>query len=115
MEKTIFKNDNFAFVEVHSIGTENTHYAKLEVKSKGLAEKHVVDVRLNSDYPDFNGTPVQYRYCTDGTYVAHGMRMETDTLDETLECAAVLKDAVKFAKRVNKWIIAHPEWKCTEE
>lgn len=113
MEKTIFKNDNFTFVEVHGIGTENTRYAKLEVKSKGLAHKHVVDISLDSDWQDFNGAPVHYHYITDGTYVNHGMRMKNDTLDETLEYAAVLKDAVKFAKRVNKWILAHPEWKYT--
>ena len=112
MNKLIFENGNFALVEIHGIGIKNTPYARLEVKSKGLAKKHVVDVRLDSDCPDFNGTPVQYRYCTDGTYVAHGMRMTADTLDETLECAAVLKDAVDFAKRVNTWIFAHPEWKC---
>ena len=111
MNKIIFKNDNFALVEVHGVGTENTPYAKLEIESKGLAKKHVVEIGLDFDYLDFVGKPVQYHYIPDGTHVGHGMRMKTDTLDETLEYAAVLKDAVDFAKRVNEWILAHPEWK----
>lgn len=110
MNKIIFKNDNFALVEVHGVGTEDTPYTKLEVESKGKAEKHVVGISLNSDWQDFDGKPIQYRYYTDGTYVNHGMRMKADTLDETLEYVAVLKDAVDFAKRVNEWILAHSEW-----
>ena len=110
MNKTIFKNKNFSLCEVHGVGVEDTPYTRLVVESKGLAKKHVVAIALDSDFPDFNGKPVQYRYCADGTYVNHGMRMKIDTLDETLEYADVLKDAVKFVKRVNKWIAAHSEW-----
>lgn len=115
MNKIIFENDNFALAEVHGIGVEDTPYAKLEVESKGKAKKHVVEISLYFDFPDFVGKPVQYRYCTDGTYVKHGMRMKIDTLDETLEYIDVLKDAVDFAKRVNTWIFAHPEWKYAEK
>lgn len=111
MNKIIFENDNFAFVEIHGIGTKDTPFAMLEVESKGLAEKHVVEIGLASDYQNFDGEPIQYRYDADGTYVKHGMRMKIDTLDETLEYVAVLKDAVNFAKRVNTWLFAHPEWK----
>lgn len=110
MSKIIFENDNFALVEVHGIGIGDTPYTKLEVKSKGLAEKHVVEIVLYSDRQDFNGKPVHYHYIPDRTYVNHGMRMKTDTLDETLEYAAVLMSALGFAKHVNEWILAHPEW-----
>lgn len=111
MNKIIFKNDNFALIEVHGVGIEDTPYTRLEVESKGKAKKHVVEISLYSDWQDFNGKPVHYHYIPDRISVNHGMRMKIDTLDETLEYAAVLKDAVKFAKRVNKWILAHPEWK----
>ena len=111
MNKIIFENDNFALLEIHGIGMENTPYARLEVESKGLAKKHVVDISLYSACPAFEGKPVQYRYRAWGAYVNHGMRMKIDTLDETLEYVEVLKDAVDFAKRVNAWISAHPEWK----
>lgn len=111
MDKIIFKNDNFALVEEHGIGIEDTPFTKLEVESKGKARKHVVEISLFSDSPDFEGKPVQYRYVPEKTYVNHGMRMKVDTLEETLEYVAVLKDAVEFAKRVNTWLFAHPEWK----
>lgn len=110
MSKTIFKNDNFALCQVHGVGVEDTPYAKLEVESRGKARKHVVEISLDSDFPDFDGKPVHYHYYTAGTHVNHGMRMKIDTLDETLEYVDVLKDAVKFVKRVNKWIAAHSEW-----
>ena len=110
MSKTIFKNDNFALCEMHGVGVEDTPYTKLEVESRGKARKHVVKISLDSDFQDFDGKPVHYHYYAAGTGVNYGMRMKIDTLDETLEFAAVLKDAVKFAKRVNKWIAAHSEW-----
>lgn len=111
MNKIITETKNFKFYETGGVGIEDTPYTRLEVESKGLAKKHVVEICLFSDCPGFNGKPVQYRYNPNETDIRHGMRMKRDTLDETLEYIEVLKDAVEFAKHVNAWINAHPEWK----
>ena len=108
--KAILTSKNFELVGKSGVGIENTPWTGLEVESKNIAKKHVVEVCLKSDFPDFKGKPVQYKYS--GAYVSHGMRMQNDTLDETLEYAEVLKEAVRFAKDVEKWMDEHPEWKC---
>lgn len=100
--KTGLKTDLFELVIVDGIGVENTPYTMLEVLTEGLARKHVVEIRLNSSWEDFIGAPVKYSYS--GSYVAHGMRGTMDTLDDTLEYIEVLKQAVRFAKQVNRYI-----------
>ena len=104
VKKTGLKTDLFELVIITGIGTKNTPYTELEVLTKGLARKHAVDVRLEDSSPleKFNGTPVKYSYS--GSYVAHGMRDTSDTLDDTLEYIEVLKQAVRFAKQVNRYI-----------
>ena len=109
MVNPILKSKNFELIKDSGVGIKNTPWTKLEVMSKNIAEKHVVEVCLKSDFPNLEGKPVQYKYS--GAYVDHGMRMQSDTLDETLEYIEVLKEAVSFAKDVEKWIDEHPEWK----
>ena len=109
MPKPILKSKNFELIVRAGVGVEDTPWTKLEVESKGEARKHVVSVDLDSNFPDFNGKPVQYKYYN--ASVGHGMRMKQDSLDETLEYAAVLKEAVNFAKKIMKWIDKNPQWK----
>lgn len=104
----IFEDENFVFQSDSGVGMNSTPWEGLVVESKGLAYKHVVDIRLTSTYADFNGEPVVYKYRD--VYVAHGMRTTSDSLDETLECAKVLEDAVDFAHRVIDWIRSNPEY-----
>ena len=99
----IFEDDMFTFRKESGIGMSNTPWEGLRVDSKGLAEKHVVEIRLNTKgWNDFNGEPVKYQY--KDCYIAHGMRSRSDTLDETAEYIDVLEDALVFAERVNDWI-----------
>lgn len=100
--KTGLKTDLFELVIVNGIGVKNTPYTKLEVLAEGLARKHVVDVRLNYSWEDFKGILIKYKYSN--AYVTHGMRGDFDTLEDTLEYIEVLKQAVKFAKEVNRYI-----------
>ena len=105
VRETIFEDENFDFVRTHGIGMQDTPWTGLAVVTKpgSLAKKHVVEIRLNSiGNPDFNGEPVNYQY--KDAYVAHGMRGEADTLDDTAEYIDVLEDALDFAYRVNNWI-----------
>lgn len=102
ISEPILTSKYFDLVEVGGTGVENTPWKGLKVYSKGPAYKHVVEVRLHSDNPTFKGEPVIYHY--KDTEVAHGMRGVTDTLEDTEEYIDVLKEAVDFAKRINKWL-----------
>jgi hypothetical protein len=99
------------------MGMQDVPWDNLEVRSTGAADKHVIEVRLetaNSMHleEDEEGKPLPFRYIynLDRTNVSHGMRMTTDTLAETEEYVEALKAAVAFARRVNTWLEQHPEW-----
>ena len=102
MKETIFTQGDFTLVKESGIGVSDTPYEELRVISEGAAEKHVVEVRLESDYQPFNGQPVKYKYY--GVEVAHGMRTKRDSLADTAEYIQVLQDALDFAKLVEKYI-----------
>ena len=107
--ETIFEDEYFDFCIEHGIGMGDTPWTGLKVKSKGLADKYVVEIRLDyKGYYPFNGEPIVYQY--GDVQVAHGMRMKKDTLDETREYIAVLEDAVDFAERVLNWIRNNPDY-----
>lgn len=103
MRQTIFENEYFEFIRRTGVGANNTPWTALRVEAKGLAEKHVVEVRLNRrGFPQYSGTPLVEEYT--GAEVSHGMRMMSDTLDETREYIEVLQQAVTFAEAVNNWL-----------
>lgn len=104
----IFSSDNFIFIMRNGVGVNDTPYRELKILNQGLAEKHVVEVRLDSTHEKFEGEAIQYRYY--GAYVAHGMRMKQDSLAETREYIQVLEDAVIFAEKVNAWLDSNEEW-----
>ena len=97
------KDGMFTLVKEKGEGRENTPWEGLAVLSNGLAEKHVVEIRLKvSNFPEFNGEPVRYEF--KGVYISHGMRNVMDTLDETEEYIEVLQSALDFAKEMDKYI-----------
>lgn len=98
----------FELVKVEGTGMNNTPYTALTVRSSGLAEKYVVEIRLQSTWQDFTGDPVKYSYY--GVEVAHGMRSVADTLEETQEYIDVLQSALSFAYKVEDYI-ADNGWK----
>ena len=102
-EQVIFEDEFFSFVRTSGRGMNNTFWRGLEVLSKGLAKKHVVEIRLQSyGNPKFDGSPVIYDYR--GVYVAQGSRSVINTLDETKEVIEVLEDAVDFAEHILDWL-----------
>lgn len=102
---------NFTLVSRDGIGMNDTPWEGLSVISQGIAEKHVVEVRLNSiGSPQFEGNPVKYKYNSD-CEVSHGMRSVRDSLSETAEYIKVLQEALDFAYRVNSYIENHDEWR----
>lgn len=110
MKEIIFSEGDFTLIKESGIGANNTSWEGLKVESDGLAEKYVVEVRLTSDgFPRFDGQPVHFKYT--GVTIAHGMRMQTDTLTETEEYITTLQNALDFAKRVSKFLDESDEWK----
>lgn len=111
MAREVIKEfENFTLEYVTGVGINDTPYEELNVRSKGLAEKHVVEVRLNfRGCPDYNGEPVKYMYV--GVEVSHGMRMQKDTLAETQEYIKVLQEALDVAFEVQKYCILNGWWR----
>lgn len=102
-DPVIFEDELFTFKRESGVGVSDTPWEGLTVDSKGLAKKHVVEIRLNTKVaPAFDGEPVKFQY--KDCYIAHGMRSEQDTLDDIAEYIDVLEDALDFANRVNDWI-----------
>lgn len=110
MREPIFSEGDFTLVKETGTGMNNTPWEGLKVISDGNADKHVIEVRLETEgLPSYHGDPVHNRY--NGVSVAHGMRMATDTLAETEEYIEALKSAVDFARRVNAFIRDNDEWR----
>lgn len=104
----IFSTDNFVLLSNEGIGANDTPYKELRVVSRGIAEKHVVEVRLDSTNEKIQGDSIQFKYF--GAYVSHGMRMRQDSLSETREYIQVLEEAVSFAEKINSWLNSNEEW-----
>ena len=92
----------FELVKVEGVGMNNTPYTALQVRSSGLAEKHVVEIRLQSSWGKFEGEPFTYSYY--GVEVAHGMRSVIDSLKDTQEYIDVLESALSFAYEVEDYL-----------
>lgn len=93
----------FELREESGIGTKNTPWTGLYVKSFGAAEKHVVEIRLErKGWQDYNGEPVRQKYR--GVSVSHGMRSVSDTLDDTAEYIDVLESALDFAYEIEDFV-----------
>lgn len=110
MAREVIKEfDNFVLEHVTGIGSNDTPYDEIEVRSKGLASKHVVEVRLNyRGFYEYKGEPVTYMY--NGVEVSHGMRMKSDTLRETKEYIDVLNEAIEVAFEVQKYCVLNGRW-----
>ena len=60
-EKIMSSSDgNFTLYKVTGVGKQDTPYESLKVVSEGLADKYVVEIRLDSNFQNFNGVPVHY-------------------------------------------------------
>ena len=106
--EVLLSSPDFDLVVRTGVGRENTPYEALDVINKGPAKKHVVDVRLNlANWPRYEGKPVKHIY--KNSYVSHGMRGSSDTLDDTREYIEVLQEAIKFAEQVNDFL-STSEW-----
>lgn len=96
--EVLLSSEMFDLVERKGIGRNNTPYTLKEVKSKGLAEKWIVEIRLNQKgFPPFEGTSVEYQY--NGCYINYGLRGRIDTHIE--EFIQVLQAAQDFKSQID--------------
>lgn len=97
--EVLLSSEMFDLVERKGIGRNNTPYTLKEVKSKGLAEKWIVEIRLSQKgFQQFEGTPVDYQY--NGCYINYGLRGRIDThIDEFIQ---VLQAAQDFKSQIDK-------------
>lgn len=99
----IFEDEFFELVTNRGVGMNNTPWTGLEIRSKGLAKKHVIEIRLNSKgMGKWDGTPYNVDY--DDVYVSQGIRMRSNSLHETQEVIDVLEDAIDFSYKVLDWL-----------
>ena len=99
----IFEDEFFELVKTRGVGMKDTPWTGLEVKSKGLAKKHVIEIRLNhKGMGNWDGTPYDEDY--DDVYISQGMRMQSNSLHETQEVIDVLEDAIDFSYKVLDWL-----------
>lgn len=114
----LLSSGDFTLVRRAGIGRDDVPYDELEVISSGNAEKHVIEVKLDAKWgnwdpqydEDGNIIPIRIIYNPSRTEVSHGMRMKRDTLEDTRDYIHALQDAVEFAEQVNSWLSNHPEW-----
>lgn len=106
----ISSNGNFILVNSSGVGINDTPWNGLEVISRKNARKHVVEIRLDSNFPKFEGDPVHFKYWPDSVSVTHGNRMTRDTLQDTKEYILVLQEAIDFSKMVSDFIKNNDEW-----
>lgn len=102
-------NGNFCLCHRHGVGINDTPYEELRVTSVRLADKYVIEIRLDADFNDFNGKHIKNTY--NDVYIAHGMRSAKESLAETKEYVEVLNEAIEFAEKIKDYIEYNDEWK----
>jgi len=109
------ESNDFRLVEESGTGRNDTPWTGLKVVSGGLADKHVVEIKLHTaGRYDYNGEPVTYKYLPEVT-IGHGFRPsgENETLAGVEELIRVLGEAVDFSREIEQYI-ADNEWVYTK-
>lgn len=108
MKEVIFSQGDFTLAKISGIGMNDTPWEGLEVFSTGKAEDFVIRIDLASNYAKFDGQPVHRKYYE--VSVNHGMSSRHETLADTAEYIECLRNALEFARRVEKYIQENNEW-----
>lgn len=103
----------FSLFKASGVGRNNSPWTVYRVISSGLANEHVVEVKLDQTAQgDFDGNPVTYlpRSC----YVSHGIRPRIYTGADTQEYIKVLQEALDFKEELDFYFynkLAIPRYK----
>ena len=95
------RGGNFKLYTESGIGMHNTPWTGFKVVRSKLADKHVVDVRVDTQWADLNGEPVEYqpRAC----YVAYGMRSTRGTVADIQTFIRLLEEAIEFKYEIDDY------------
>ena len=103
MENILLQDKNYEFGIESGVGVRNTPWKGLVVRTKdgSNADKYVIDIRLNHDMQDFNGTPVVYNTRSIEVNFHGYSNREGQTVTEYIQ---TLNEAVAFAEKVQVYI-----------
>lgn len=102
-DNVILSNDLFELVSESGTTVLDVPWQGLDVRSKGLAKKCVVEIRLDSNWfraekeAEQNGTDITVKYY--GAKVGWGMSSMPIDVDDMIYC---LQEAKKFAERIER-------------
>lgn len=96
------KNGNFTLCKREGVGINDTPYTQLEVLSNGDAEKYVVEIRLNSDMPSYDGKPVKFSHSD--CHISYGLRNIILSDSDIKEFINVLNEALEFETKIRDYI-----------
>ena len=102
------RGGNFKLCTNSGIGMQNTPWTGFVVVRSKLADKHVVDIRIDTQWADFNGEPVDYqpRAC----HVCNGMRSTRDTIADLQTFILLLEEAIEFKYEIDDYFSDVPDY-----
>ncbi len=96
------ENGNFTLYKRTGLGREDTEFTTLEVVSSDDASKYVIEIRFNSDSPNFNGQKVKYKI--HDCYIAYGLRQASNTDQDIKTFIQVLNEALRFETKIRYYL-----------
>ena len=109
MERLIFQNENFQFIE-YSTCINNAVHQGLRVRSISKAEEYMIEIKLNSELLVYGDNIVEHKYF-DAIVEQTCSLNSTLTSEQAKECREVLRDSIVFAMYINSWLDENSEYK----
>ena len=112
MERIIFQNENFQFIEYSTCiynGINNAVHEGLRVRSIGKAKEYAIEIILNSELLIYDDL-VEHKY-HDAIVKQTCSLNSTLTLEQSKECREALQDSIVFAMYINTWLDENSEYK----
>lgn len=113
MERIIFQNENFQFIEYSTCiynGINDAVHEGLRVRSIGKAEEYMIEIKLNSEILVYNDNLVEHKYLDAIVEQTCSLNL-TLTSKQVKECREVLQDSIVFAMYINSWLDENSEYK----
>lgn len=113
MERIIFQNENFQFIEYSTCiynGINDAVHEGLRVRSIGKAKEYAIEIILNSELLMYNGNLVEHKYL-DAIVEQTCSLNSTLTSEQVKECREALQDSIVFVMYINTWLNNNPEYK----
>lgn len=109
MERIIFQNENFQFIE-YSICINDAVHQGLQVRSIGKAKEYMIEIKLNSELLIYDNNLMEHKY-RDAIVEQTCSLNSILTSEQAKECREVLQDRIVFAMYINSWLDENSEYK----